>query len=159
MAKDEQTAAVATVTPAEVSAMAAQAAADFDWVTVDTGLGSEWDFEHEYSATKPAAGPTMTGVFIGTRAVATKDPQMPGQFRDSTAYLFTTADGLDVFVWGSASIMSAFDKRDDGTYAIDQGDLLRITFLGRETFNGAKGPQQIKRYRVQRAVAKPIAGT
>lgn len=116
---------------------------DFDWVTVDTGLGKEWAFERE---------PVMIGVYVGSRQQLTKDPQNPGSKRESTAHLFHTADDRDVFLWESAALSNAFAA--DAEFPVVVGDLVRITFTGRENFVGEKGPQQIKRYRVQRAVPK-----
>lgn len=110
-----------------------------EWETVQVGLGREWDFDRDGS---------LIGNFLGTAVVET-DKVESGE---ATAYLFSAhGDGEDVFVWGSAEIVKAFARTIPGTDdpLIATGDKVKISFLGRESFTGAKGPQQIKRYRVQ----------
>lgn len=111
-----------------------------EWETLNTGLGTAWDFERV---------PVMTGYYHDSQMVETDDPQNPGQTRESVAFRFTIPGKDDiVFVWGSATLEMAFlDK--DGESKVRAGDPVRITYLGRESFSGKNGPQQIKRYRVQ----------
>ena len=146
MAKDQDPQTDTAVVPVAQDVAVATDQPEYDWVTVDTGLGKEWDFERN---------PTMVGVYTGAREQQTKDPQNPGTKRKSTAHLFTTAEGEDVFLWESAALSQAFAPDSEAPVMI--GDLVRITFTGRENFTGEKGPQQIKRYRVQRAVKRSMA--
>jgi hypothetical protein len=110
-----------------------------EWETVQVGLGREWDFDRDGA---------LVGHFIGRKTVET-DKVEAGE---ATAYLFSAdPTGEEVFVWGSSEIVSAFSRMipDTDTPIITIGDKVRVEFLGRDSFTGAKGPQQIKRYRVQ----------
>jgi len=49
-----------------------------------------------------------------------------------------------LFVWDSYELREALAQ-------VRTGQKVRISFLGREQFTGSKGPQQVKRYKVQRA--------
>ncbi len=135
MAKD-------TATAPEIDAPEAGA---MEWETVQTGLGREWDFERDGA---------LVGNFLGVQSVETTKVDSG----EATAYLFRSrAENEDVFVWGSSEIVKAFDRSipDTNDPIIAIGDLVKVEYLGRESFTGAKGPQQIKRYRVQ----IPKAGT
>ena len=124
---------------------AANAPESTEWETVQVGLGREWDFDRDGA---------LIGNFLGVQTVET----LKVDSGEANASLFRSrAENEDVFVWGSSEIVKAFARTipdtDDPLIAI--GDLVRIEYLGRESFTGAKGPQQIKRYRV----AIPKAGT
>lgn len=108
------------------------------WDRINTGLGKEWDFERNGN---------LVGRYLGAATVETDDPQNPGEKRESNAYQFemlTASDDTIYFVWGSADIDKAFE--DPRAIA---GAILQVAFLGRESFTGANGPQQIKRYAVR----------
>jgi hypothetical protein len=109
------------------------------WETVQVGLGREWDFDRDGA---------LVGNFLGTAIVDT-DKVESGH---ATAYRFAAAgSGEEVFVWGSSEIVNAFSRLipDTETPIIAIGDKVKVEYLGRDQFTGPKGPQQIKRYRVQ----------
>lgn len=115
-----------------------------EWETLNTGLGTAWDFDK---------ASVLTGRYFDRQTVMTDDPQNPGQQRESDAFRFQVHGSDDLFfVWGSATLEMAFLDRD-GNERVRAGEPVRITYLGRDSFTGKNGPQQIKRYRVQ--VAKP----
>jgi hypothetical protein len=115
-------------------------AADNDgWDTLNSGsIGTEWDFERET---------VLTGHFLGLRTVETTKIESG----TATAIQIAPLDSPDdiFFVWLSADL-KAFEMDNDGTALVRQGDLVRITYLGRKSFVGADGkPRQIKQYKVQ----------
>lgn len=117
-----------------------QGVAATEWETVNANLGKEWDFERDGA---------LTGHFLGTATVET-DKVESGV---ATAYRFSPQGDPEslVFIWGSSEIVGAFSRMipDTDQPIIAIGDLVRIKYLGRDAFTGAKGPQQIKRYAVQ----------
>lgn len=128
-----------TVAPEnDYPASAMDGAESDDWETVATGLGREWDFDRDGA---------LIGNFLGVQVVETTKVDSG----EASAYLFRSNAGEDVFVWGSSEIEKAFARTipDTDTPIIAIGDRVRVEFLGRESFTGAKGPQQIKRFRVQ----------
>lgn len=109
------------------------------WETLRTGLGTEWDF---------STGP-IEGIFVEMVTMPVRDwnSDDPTATRDANAFLFAIdGDEPTHFVWGSAEIDKAMEQANPG-------DRIRISFLGVERFTGENGPQQIKRYRVQRAMS------
>lgn len=106
-----------------------------EWETIRTGLGTEWDFDRDGA---------LIGNYLGVVPV---DIDREGEMVTTHAYQFAPEDNPDdiVFVWESAEITAAF--RDPTVTPL--GARMRIVFLGRDQFTGDKGPQQIKRYRVQ----------
>lgn len=109
--------------------------ADEEWEDVKTGLGREHDFE------KAA---TFTGFYVGIETVDLKEAREDGS-KTATAFIFADVDtGEQVFAWGSHELREALGQ-------CGAGDKVRITYLGRESFSGTKGPQQVKRFKVQRA--------
>jgi hypothetical protein len=118
------------------------AASTNEWETVVVGLGDEWDFERNGS---------LVGNYLGTTTVETTKVDSG----EATAFRFRVGND-DVFVWGSSEIERAFSRKipdtDDPIIAL--GDRVKIDYLGIDQFTGAKGPMQIKRYRV----AIPKAG-
>jgi hypothetical protein len=106
-----------------------------EWEDVSTGLGSEHDFEK--------AGP-LVAIYAGEQDVDLKEAREDGK---TTAKAFIFADpetGEQLFVWDSYELREALAQ-------VRTGQKVRISFLGREQFTGSKGPQQVKRYKVQRA--------
>lgn len=106
-----------------------------EWETVNTGsIGEEWDFDRD--------GP-LTGAFLGLRTVPTQKVESG----EATAIQFAPAGAEDtiVFVWMSEDL-KAFG--DSNMFAV--GDRVKVSYLGRKSFNGADGkPRQLKQYRVQ----------
>jgi hypothetical protein len=108
---------------------------------VRTGFGDAWDFERN--------GPLL-GFYRGKEVMhGLADSQRPGQKRDQPIYQFTPEDAPDalVFVYGSYQLKVAFEGEGDTPAEIGVGDLVQVTFLGREAIKG--GAQQINRYRIQ----------
>jgi hypothetical protein len=108
-----------------------------EWEDIKIGLGDEWDLEIDGA---------LTGVLIGMDTIEVEDKQNGGT-RDTNAYQFETdnADNPLRFIWGSYNIDLAMKE-------VNAGDKIRISFTGRRTFTGDRGPQTVKSYRVQRAV-------
>lgn len=123
----------------ETEPMAHDPSAD-EWETIQTGLGSEHDFERD--------GP-LVGSFLGSRTVTI---DRDGEAVETAVYQFSPDAQPDEisFVWESAEIKSAFSDSE-----IQIGTRMRIVYLGRDQFTGKNGPQQIKRYRVQVARVQP----
>lgn len=109
------------------------------WETIQTGLGTEHDFDRDGA---------LIGHYVGSQTMDVRDwnSDDPAATREATAYQFAPEDAPDdiIFVWNSSEIDKAMAQ-------VALGDLVRIVFLGVEQFTGDKGPQQVKRYRVQRA--------
>lgn len=105
------------------------------WEDIKVGLGREWDLEHDG---------ILTGTFVGMETLEVDDKQNGGT-RPTNAYRFEVLDGGDPnrFVWGSYNIDQAMKE-------INIADVVRIEYLGTDTFNGDRGPQQVKTYRIQR---------
>lgn len=105
------------------------------WEDIKVGLGREWDLEHE--------GP-IVGTFVGMETLDVEDRQNGGT-RKTNAYRIEVSDGGDPnrFIWGSYNIDLAMAE-------INHGDTVRIEYLGIDNFQGDKGPQQVKTYRIQR---------
>lgn len=128
------------------------------WKTLNTGLGKEWDFEKN---------PVLVARYIGFERLETSDPNSsdPNATRWSNAYQFsrdglTDTDGTVIvdsevyFIWGSATIDMALTAKDEPDAVRDDirhGDVMRITYLGKESF---KGGRTVKRFRVQIAAPK-----
>lgn len=105
------------------------------WEDVKTGLGREHDFERS---------DVLTGFYIGPERVELSIPREDGT-NEATAFIFADVEtGEQVFVWQSHELSVALEQ-------VSFGDKVRITYLGRENFTGQNGPQQVKRYKVQRA--------
>lgn len=109
---------------------------DEGWETINVGLGREWDLEHEGA---------LIGIFVGSGTREVEDKQNGGT--RETAYYQFDVGGDTRFLWGSYQL-------DEGMQKFAFGDMARITYLGTDSFNGAKGPQQVKNYRFER---KPAA--
>lgn len=110
--------------------------AEEQWEDIKVGLGEEWDLEHEG---------TITGVFQGMETLDVEDRQNGGM-RETNAYRIETEEGTkgpNRFIWGSYNLDLAMKE-------IQVGDTVRVSFVGRNTFTGDKGPQTVKTYRVQR---------
>ena len=107
-----------------------------EWEDIKVGLGEEWDVEVD--------GP-ITGTFMGMETIDVPDSNNPGAMRATNAYRIEVAEDEQPnrFVWGSYNL-------DLAMQAIEVGDQVRITFVGRNTFKGDKGPQTVKTFRVQR---------
>lgn len=111
---------------------------DEQWEDIKVGLGKEWDLETDGA---------LIGTFVAMQTLQVEDRQNGGM-RDTNAYTFTDVAGSDDpnrFIWGSYNIDLAMAE-------INAGDKVRISFTGRDTFTGDRGPQTVKTYRVQRAV-------
>jgi hypothetical protein len=119
---------------AEATAEPGSPSVNEEWEDVKTGLGREHDFDK---------GP-LVAFFVGREEVDLREPREDGR---TTADAFIFADeetGEQVFAWGSHELREALAQ-------ISEGDKVRIEYLGTESFTGAKGPQNVKRYKVQRA--------
>lgn len=114
-----------------------------EWEDIKVGLGKEWDMEHE--------GP-IVGTFMGMQTIDVPDKQSnePDAVRATNAYAIEVNNGGDPnrFIWGSYNLDQAFQS-------INIGDTVRVEFLGVDRFEGDRGPQTVKTYRVQRKAAKP----
>lgn len=115
--------------------------ADEGWEDIKVGLGEEWDTEY--------LGP-ITGVFMGMETIDVPDSNSPDPdaVRSTNAYRIEVAgdEQPNRFVWGSYNLDLAMKE-------IEVGDQVRISFVGRNTFKGDKGPQTVKTYRVQKKSA------
>lgn len=107
-------------------------ASDDEWENIQVGLGREWILEDDG---------VITGIFMGSGSMEVEDKQNGGT-RETMYYQFEV-DGEIRFIWGSYNI-------DLGMHEIDPGTLMRITYLGTDTFSGDRGPQQVKSYKFQR---------
>jgi hypothetical protein len=107
-----------------------------EWEDVNPGLGRAWDFD-KYG--------DLVGIYIGVQHVEI-DPQKNEGRTEAKAHQVGLLDNSAeiVFVWGSHELDNAFTD-------IGGGDKVKVSFLGRDTFNSDNGPRQVKRYRVQRA--------
>lgn len=117
----------------------ANAAANPDeWETIGGSLGTEWNFERDG---------TLVGNFLGIVDKETNKVESG----HAAAIQFAPEGDPDnvVFIWASSEL-SMFTG-GEGSDLVRVGDRVRITFLGRDQFTGDRGPQQIKRYRVQAA--------
>jgi hypothetical protein len=111
-----------------------------EWETVGGSLGIEHDF---------STGP-LVGSYLGGTDV--KTDKVKGGI--ATAHKFAADDDPEsiIFVWESADLRNAF-----GADGIQQGDRVRIVYLGEREFSavnedtGKNEPRRIKQYRVQRA--------
>lgn len=109
------------------------------WDTISSGLGQEWDW-HD--------GP-LVGNFLGTleTEVPDKNSDIPNATRTTNVHQFAPSDAPDetVFIWGSVNL-----DKDMANDAIQVGDLLRITYLGKDSFTGKDGkPRTANKYKVQ----------
>ena len=113
-----------------------------EWEDVKVGLGRGWDFDKDGD---------LIGVYLGVNEVPIKEEnRRPDDDRESaTAHSFGLLDGSGeiVFVWGSYELDLAMAE-------IGVDDKVKIHPLGVEQFKSETGPRQVKRYRVQRAIAK-----
>lgn len=109
--------------------------AEEEWEDVRTGLGREHDFDRE---------DTLTAIFVGAETVELKEEREDGS-KEARAFIFADPEtGEQLFIWSSHELGEALAQ-------VAAGDKVRIRYLGRESFTGGKGPQQVKRYKVQRA--------
>ena len=122
---------IATVNPADVNDAANTV--DDGWENITVGLGHEHNPEE--------TGTPLQGTYLGYVTKEVEDKQNGGM-RPTNAYRFTNSDGEIIFMWGSYEI-------DEAMNTISEGDTVRISFLGRDTFTGDKGPQTVKNYKVQ----------
>lgn len=108
---------------------------DDEWEDVKTGLGTEWDFDKRGM---------LTAYYMGPREVELPEKSQEKTGRaTATIYEFATvADGEQVFLWESYQLAQALTEPG-------MGDMVRIQFLGEETFSGSDGPRRVKKYKVQ----------
>lgn len=107
-----------------------------EWEEVKVGMGREWDLEHDG---------TLEGIFVGSGTKMVEDKQNGGE-RETAYYQFEVPNDVIRFIWGSYQI-------DLGMQEYQLGDKARITYLGMDSFNGDKGPQNVKNYKFQRKAA------
>lgn len=143
MAKSNETQADADAISEDMAAEAlATSPQDEEWEDVKVGLGRGWDFDKDGD---------LVGIYLGVNEVPIKEENRRGDDdRESAkAHSFGLQDGSGeiVFVWGSYELDLAMEE-------IGVDDKVKIHPLGVEQFNSDTGPRQVKRYRVQRAIAK-----
>lgn len=106
-----------------------------EWETINVGLGREWDLEHDG---------VLVGIFVNQGEMEVDDKQNGG--KRMTAYFQFDVNGETRFIWGSYQI-------DLGMGQFNRGDTARIEYTGTESFNGDRGPQQVKNYSFKRRLA------
>ena len=106
---------------------------DDDWEDVKTGLGTEWDFDKNG---------TLTGYYVGPREVELPEGNATGRPTAMIHEFATIEGGEQVFIWESYQLAQALTEPG-------HGDLVRISFLGEESFKGKDGPRRVKKYKVQ----------
>lgn len=141
MAKETQAEKDAIPTDMASEALASSTQ-DEEWEDVKVGLGRGWDFEKDGD---------LVGLYLGLSEVPIKEENRKGDDdrESATAHSFGLLDGSGeiVFVWGSYELDLAMTE-------IGVDDKVKIHSLGVEQFKSDDGPRQVKRYRVQRAIAK-----
>ena len=118
----------------ETTAAPEPSATGDEWEDVKVGLGKEHDFER---------GP-LVAFFVGRESVDLREPREDGA-TTADAFIFAVVEtGEQCFAWGSYELREALAQ-------VGPGDKVRIEYLGTESFSGSKGPQNVKRFKVQRA--------
>lgn len=139
--EEEQANEDAISTDMAAEALAQNSSADEEWEDVRVGLGRGWDFDRDGD---------LIGLYLGVNEVEIDESKRQGD--DDRTHAKAHSFGLPesgeiVFVWGSYEL-------DEAMTEIGVDDKVKISFIGRENFNSDDGPRQVKRYRVQRAVAR-----
>lgn len=112
------------------------ATADDEWETISTGLGKELEL---------AEGAHWIGFYVEKVEVELPEETAAKMDRKTaTAHIFADLIGEQRFAWASHEL-------DTALVNVERGEKVRVTFLGRDSFTGADGPRQIKRYKVERA--------
>lgn len=118
----------------DLTAETEPSAGNDEWEDVKVGLGREHDFDKG----------TLVAFFVGRETVELKEPREDGT-KTADAFIFADVDtGEQVFAWGSYELREALAQ-------VETGDKVRIEYLGTDAFKGQTGPQNVKRFKVQRA--------
>lgn len=104
-----------------------------DWEEISTGLGEEWDFDKSGQ---------LVGTYKGTEYIDIPvEKQREGRTRAMVYNFEEAANGESVFVWESYQLRESMKE-------VTEGDICRIQFDGYKQFNGAEGPQTVKKFKV-----------
>ena len=110
-----------------------------DWEEIQVGIGNEWDFDKKGQ---------LVGEYKGTSYVDI--PEEKQRVQEDTGEKRTRAmvynfiegtEGESVFVWESHQLNEAMKE-------VTEGDLVRVQFDGYKKFDSAKGPRQVKQFKV-----------